>query len=123
MAENYEKSNPKLHKLLIKYIDLFRNGVECLTQKESDTIYKATINTKIHQSETMRPKVEKELEKLERDGIISKIKMSDWASPIVPVLKKNGPLRICGDVKVTANRVLQVYQCPLPCIDDIFLRH
>jgi hypothetical protein len=39
----------------------------------------------------MCPKVEKELEKLERDGIISKIEMSDWASPIVPVLKKNGP--------------------------------
>ena len=71
----------------------------------------------------MCQKVEKELEKLERDGIISKIEMSDWASPIVPVLKKNGPLRICGDVKVTANRVLQVYQCPLPRIDDIFLRH
>jgi hypothetical protein len=38
----------------------------------------------------MRPKVEKELEKLERDGSISKIEMNDWASPIVPVLKKDG---------------------------------
>ena len=101
MAGEYEKSNPKLHKLLVKYKDLFRNGVGCLTQKESDTIYKATINTKIHQSETMRPKVEKELEKLERDGIISKIKMSDWASPIVPVMKKDGSVRICDDFKVT----------------------
>jgi hypothetical protein len=40
----------------------------------------------------MRSKVEKELEKLERDGIILKIEMSDWASPIVPVLKKDGML-------------------------------
>jgi hypothetical protein len=52
VADDYEKSNPKLHKLLIKYKDLFRNGIGCLTQKESDTIYKATINTKINQSET-----------------------------------------------------------------------
>jgi hypothetical protein len=68
----------------------------------------------------MRPKVEKELEKLERDGIISKIDMSDWASSIVPVLKKDGSVRICGDFKVTVNQVLQVDQYPLPCIDDIF---
>jgi hypothetical protein len=67
-----------------------------------------------------RPKVEKELEKLERDGIISKIEMSDWASPIVPVLNKDGSVRICGDFKVTVNQVLQVDQYPLPRIDDIF---
>ena len=68
----------------------------------------------------MCPKVEKELEKLERDDIISKIEMSDWASPIVPVLKKDGSVRICGDFKVTVNQVLQVDQYPLPRIDDIF---
>jgi hypothetical protein len=68
----------------------------------------------------MRPKVEKKLEKLERDGIISKIEMSDWASPIVPLLKKDGPVRICRDFKVTAKQVLQVDQYPLPRIDDNF---
>jgi hypothetical protein len=92
--------------------------------KESDTIYKATINTKFIKARpipfAMCPKVEKELEKLERDGIISKIEMSDWASPIVPVLKKDGSVRICGDFKVTVNQVLQVDQYPLPRIDDIF---
>jgi hypothetical protein len=64
----------------------------------------------------MRPKVEKELEKLERVGSISKIEMNDWASPIVPVLKKDGSVRTCGDFKVTVNQVLQVDQYPLPRI-------
>ena len=67
----------------------------------------------------MRSKVEKELEKLERDGIISKIEMSDWASPIVSVLKNDGSVRICGDYKVTVNRVLQADQYPLPRLDGI----
>jgi hypothetical protein len=124
VAEEYEKSNQKLHKLLVKYKDLFRNDIECLTQK------KATQSIKPQSTPTfikarpipfaMRPKVEKGLEKLERDGIISKIEMTDWASPIVPVLKKNDFLRICGDFKVTVNQVLQVDQYPLPRIDDIF---
>ena len=68
----------------------------------------------------MRSKVEKELEKLEQDSIISKIEMSDWTSRIVPVLKKDGSVRICSDFKVTVNQVLQVDQYPLPRIDNIF---
>ena len=69
---------------------------------------------------TMRPKVEAELDKLEKDGIISRIESSDWASPIVPILKSDSSVRICGDFKVTVNPVLQVDQYPLPRIDDIF---
>jgi hypothetical protein len=123
VAEEYEKSNSKLSKLLVKYRDLFRNGIGCLTQKI------ATLSIKPQSTPTfikarpipfaMRSKEEKELEKLERDGIISKIEMSDWASPIVPVLKKDGSVRIC-DFKVTVNQVVQVDQYPLPRIEDIF---
>jgi hypothetical protein len=46
--------------------------------------------------------------------------MSDWASLIVTVLKKDGSIRICGDFMVTLNQVLKVDQYPLPRIDDIF---
>jgi hypothetical protein len=45
--------------------------------------------------------------------------MSDWASPIVPVLKKDDSVRIC-DFMVTVNQVLQVDQYTLPRIEDIF---
>ena len=46
---------------------------------------------------------------------------SEWASPIVPVSKKDGTLRVYGDYKVTLNGALQVDQYPLPHPSDLFL--
>ena len=53
-----------------------------------------------------RGKVEVELDRLERDGVIERVEYSDWATPIVPVLKASGQVRICGDYKVTANQAI-----------------
>lgn len=44
----------------------------------------------------------------------------DWATPLVPVMKKDGTLRNSGDCKVTVNPVLVNEQCRLPDIDDLF---
>ena len=58
----------------------------------------------------LKDEIEKELNSLEGQGIISKVKTSEWATPIVPVMKKNGTVRICGDYKVTINPVLHAKQ-------------
>ena len=44
-----------------------------------------------------RNKVEQELERLEKMGRVEKVQFSEWASPIVPVMKQDGTIRICGD--------------------------
>ncbi|XP_052778885.1 uncharacterized protein K02A2.6-like [Mya arenaria] len=69
---------------------------------------------------SMKPKIEKELDNLERQGIITKVNTSEWAIPIVPVLKSTGDVRTCGDFKVTVNQALKVDKYPLPHVDDIF---
>ena len=61
-----------------------------------------------------------ELDRLEQDGILTKVSHSNWATPVVPIPKKDGSVHICGDFKVTVNPQLKVDQYPLPRIDDIF---
>lgn len=70
----------------------------------------------------LRPKVEEELRRLQNEGILTKVEWSDWATPIVPVPKKDGSVRICGDYKGTVNPELQAEQYPLPRIEDIFAK-
>lgn len=68
----------------------------------------------------LRAGVEAELIHLEEEGVISKVEHSEWASPIVPVKKSNGDLRICGDFRMALNTQIEVDQYPLPRVDDIF---
>ena len=68
----------------------------------------------------LRGKVEKELDRLEMEGVIEKAETADWAAPIVPVVKQDGSVRICGDYKLTTNQAAKAESYPLPRIDDIF---
>ena len=49
----------------------------------------------------LKTKTEKELDRFIQQGVIEPIKFSEWAALIVPVLKIDGSIRICGDYKVT----------------------
>ena len=62
----------------------------------------------------LKAKTEKELDRLIQQGVIEPIEFSEWAAPIVPVLKKDGSIRICGDYKVTIDQASQVDSYPLP---------
>ena len=67
----------------------------------------------------LREKVDREIERLEKDGVIEPVQFSDWAAPVVPVVKPDGSVRLCGDYKVTINRVAKLDVYPLPRIEEI----
>ena len=60
------------------------------------------------------------LEKLVSNGILEAVQFFKWAAPIVPVVKRDGSIRVCGDYKLTVNQVAQVDTYPLPLVQDIF---
>lgn len=68
----------------------------------------------------LKEKVMDHLESLERDGIITPIKTSLWASPVVVVIKKDGDIRLVIDCKVSINKVIIPNVYPLPTAQDVF---
>ena len=69
---------------------------------------------------SLRSRVEQELDHLEKSGVIEPIQFSDWAAPIVPVVKSNRSVRIFGDSKLTVNKVAKLDTYPLPKIEELF---
>ncbi|KAI0218969.1 hypothetical protein LSAT2_029386 [Lamellibrachia satsuma] len=67
----------------------------------------------------LRPKVELELGKLEKAGVITPVTSSDWATGVVVVPKKNGAIRLCGNYKTTVNPQLKTVSAPNINIDVI----
>ena len=68
----------------------------------------------------LRSRVDQALEKLEAEGIVERVDFSEWAAPIVPVVKRDGTIRVCGDYKLTVNQATQVDAYPLPLVDSLF---
>ena len=68
----------------------------------------------------LRELVDDELKRLEAEEVLSPVSYSEWAAPIVPVLKSDKKsVRICGDFKQTCNRAAKRDSYPLPRVEDI----
>ncbi|KAG6464303.1 hypothetical protein O3G_MSEX014427 [Manduca sexta] len=70
----------------------------------------------------LKDKIDTELDRLTELGILKPVEHSDYASPIVPVLKRNGAIRICADYSVSINKQLIIEQYPLPSIQELFTK-
>ena len=64
--------------------------------------------------------MEEELERLQALGVIRPVQFSDWAAPVVPVMKSDGRIRLCGDYKITVNRATKLEKYPIPRIEELF---
>ena len=67
-------------------------------------------------------KINKELDRLVKTGILSKVEFSQWAAPTVYVKKKSKEIRVCADFSTGLNAVLIDYHYPLPSPEDVFTK-
>ena len=111
----------QLGPILAKHPGLFKEGVGKIEGVHVDGDKAPIVFKRRSLPYAMRSKVEEELQRLQEEDVIEPVTISDWATPIVPVLKSSGQVRICGDYKVTAN-VFQLEQYPIPTLDDLMAK-
>ena len=112
--------------LLSKHQKLFSSGLGKFSKGEAQIIVdqsKRPIYTKARPLPyAIKEKVEDELLNIVNQNIIVPVSHSDWAAPIVPIQKTNGDIRICGDFKVTVNKVSKPDSYPIPRIEDLYAK-
>ncbi|XP_014834021.1 PREDICTED: uncharacterized protein K02A2.6-like [Poecilia mexicana] len=125
LKSSIHRPEQRLSQLLEANAHVFEKGIGKLKHIKAKIELDKDANPRFHKARpvpyALRPKIDAELQNLEASGILSKVDWSDWATPIVPVMKKGkSEVRICGDFKVSINPVLRTVQYPLPRIEDIF---
>ena len=68
---------------------------------------------------TALEQINKELDRLEQAGILSKTNFNEWAAPTVHVKKKSNQIQICADFSTGLNDALQDHHYPLPSPAEI----
>ena len=90
-----------LQNLLRKYADLFK--------EELDLVKGVTVKLQVdgkprfYKPRTVRyalPSRVEELARLEKEGILEPVTHSEWAAPVIPIVKQNGSVRLHGDPSI-----------------------
>lgn len=111
-------------KLLNKYETIFQPGIGVIRDAQASIYLKENTIPVFLKARpvpfALQPAIETEISSLVEQGILQKVDTSDWATPVVPVVKADGSIRLCGDYKVTLNPNILVDDHPLPTVDELF---
>ncbi|CAC5366945.1 unnamed protein product [Mytilus coruscus] len=125
LSQNQEtKKDKELQDLLRKYPRVFKEGLGTLKGTKARMYVDKDATPKYFKARpvpyALKEKIERELDSLEKGGNIEKVEFSEWAAPIVPMIKPDKSVRICGDYKVTINQVSKLDNYPIPKTDDLY---
>lgn len=114
----------KLKQLLERYVQVFGTDLGLVKDVTADFQVNKEVKPHFYKARSvpyaLRDKIELELSRMATLGIIEPVTFSEWATPIVPVMKKDGSVRTCGDFKLTANIATTSDKYPLHRIEDLF---
>lgn len=121
----YWVQNKPLEALLQKYQAVFSEGLGTCKGFKAKILVDPEAKPRFCKARSVpyffRDKVEKELLRLVDEGTLEPVEHSEWATPIVSVLKSDKQsVRICGDFKQTINPVAKLDRHPIPKVEDLF---
>nr|XP_047141340.1 uncharacterized protein K02A2.6-like [Hydra vulgaris] len=116
----------RVEALVAKFPEVFSDNLGCLKNFKCHIPVREGAQPKFFKPRpvpyALRTRIEQELDRLENQGVWRRVEYSQWAAPIVPVLKNSkdptGPLRICGDYKITINQAAPLDTYPIPNTTD-----
>ena len=116
---------PGLQEVLSKYADVFKEGLGTFSNYEAKIEVEADATPKFCKARTvpyaMHQKVGEEIDRLVSEGTLEPVDHSDWAAPVVAVLKSDKKsVRLCGDFRMTVNPVSKLNRYPIPKVEDLF---
>ena len=122
--EIHQVMNNSLKTVLDRHSAVFQEGLGKLKDYKAKIILDPQATPRFCKARpvpyALKTKVEEELDRLTAEGIIEPRQFADWAAPIVPVLKRDQTVRICGDFKQTINQASKLDKYPIPRIEDLF---
>lgn len=121
--ERLVSNDDSIEDTVAKY-DVFNNELGCIKGVQVKLEIEEDAEQKFFKPRpipfALKDKVADELNRMVKNGVLEKIEYNDWSTPIVPVRKPSGDVRICGDYKITINPVLKVKEHPLPLPEELF---
>ncbi|XP_037509565.1 uncharacterized protein K02A2.6-like [Rhipicephalus sanguineus] len=118
--------NTGLEALLSEYADVFARALGLCKGPPVTYQLKENVVPRFFKSRTvpyaLRDKMSDALDQPVAQDVLTPVKTAEWATPVVPVFKKDGSLRISGDFRITVNAATATEQYPLPRVEDIFAK-
>nr|XP_039266339.1 uncharacterized protein K02A2.6-like [Styela clava] len=119
-------SDVKISTLLDKYPELSSPGLGC-AKTEAKLEIDDSVKPKFYKPRpvplALKELVEAELDRQVEIGVLKPCKTSDWAAPMVTVLKADQKsVRLCGSYDLTVNKASRLEQYPLPKVDELLTK-
>ena len=109
--------------LIDKYSEVFEEGLGTFKRPKVKIHVDPEARPKLLKARpvpyAMTGKIEVELKRLQDEGTIEPVPFSEWGAPIVPILRPDDSIRICGDYKSTVNQVSNLDSYPIPKVEDL----
>ncbi|XP_039747900.1 uncharacterized protein K02A2.6-like [Pararge aegeria] len=113
-----------IEKTILKYSNIFRDGLGTFRGDPVTIHLKPGATPKFFKARpvpyAIKARVEEEIDRLVAEGVLRPLSYSEWATPVVPIIKKSGDIRLCGDYRSTVNQATESDTYPMPTANEVF---
>lgn len=113
-----------MEKIISKYSEIFRDGLGTFNGDPVTIHLKPDATPRFLKARpvpyAIKDRVEKEIDRLVTEGVLQPLPYLECATSVVPIIKKSGDVRLCGDYRSTVNQATESDTYPMPAANEVF---